>query len=44
LQYGGHEDSLPNQEVQKAIVEFLNGQNIGNRTINQPKPKFKPIP
>jgi pimeloyl-ACP methyl ester carboxylesterase len=44
LQYGGHEDSLPHQEVQKAIVEFLNGQNIGNRTINQPKPKFKPIP
>ena len=44
LQYGGHEDSLPNKDVQKAIVEFLNGEEIGNRTLNQPKPKFKPIP
>ena len=44
LQYGGHEDMLPNEKIQNSIVEFLNGKNIGNQTINQPKPKFKPIP
>lgn len=44
LQYAGHEDMLPNEEIQKAIIEFLNGKNIGKQMLNQSKPKFKPIP
>lgn len=44
LEYAGHEDLLPNEQVQKAIVEFLNGREIGKQTITRPKPKFKPIP
>lgn len=44
LQYGGHEDYLPNQDIQKAIIDFLNGKDFGTQTINQAKPKFKPIP
>lgn len=43
LQYGGHEDYLPNHDVQKVIVEFLNGKDFGTQTINQTKPKFASI-
>lgn len=39
----GHEDMLPNPEVQKAIAAFLRGENLGDRTITLPPLAFEEV-
>lgn len=38
----GHESTLPVPEVQQAIVEFLGGKDLADRTIALPVPKIRP--
>jgi pimeloyl-ACP methyl ester carboxylesterase len=44
VEYAGHEDSLPNETVRAAIIDFLNGKDLSNVRISLGPPKFKPIP
>lgn len=44
VEYAGHEDTLPNPEVQSAIVDFFNGKDVSGVRISLGKPRFKPIP
>lgn len=39
----GHEDTLPNAEVQSAIRDFFAGQDVGGRRIALPAPRFLSI-
>jgi pimeloyl-ACP methyl ester carboxylesterase len=43
VQYAGHEDMLPDDNVQKAIVKFYKGDQIDLTNISLPKPKFEPV-
>ena len=36
----GHEDTLPNREVQNAMVDFFAGKDVSNRHIALPAPRF----
>jgi pimeloyl-ACP methyl ester carboxylesterase len=40
VENAGHEDTLPHPEVQRAIFEFLAGQDVSGRHIALPRPKF----
>lgn len=44
VEHAGHEDTLPNDEVQAAIADFLAGKDVGGLRIRLPRPKFVPIP
>jgi pimeloyl-ACP methyl ester carboxylesterase len=44
IEYAGHEDSLPNEAVRGAIIDFFNGKDVSNVRISLGPPKFKPIP
>ena len=44
IEYAGHEDTLPNKQVQAAILDFLSGKDVSHLRISLGKPKFKPIP
>jgi hypothetical protein len=44
VEYAGHEDSLPNEAVRAAIIDFFNGKDVSNVRISLGPPKFKPIP
>ncbi len=44
VEYAGHEDTLPNPEVQTAILDFFNGKDVSQTRVSLGKPKFKPIP
>ncbi len=44
VEYAGHEDTLPNSEVQSAIVDFFSGKDVSGVRISLGKPRFKPIP
>lgn len=44
VEYAGHEDLLPNAEVQSAIVDFLGGKDVSYVRISLGKPRFKPVP
>jgi pimeloyl-ACP methyl ester carboxylesterase len=39
----GHEDTLPNAEVQAAIAEFLAGKDVSTRRVALPAPRFHTI-
>ena len=41
VQNAGHEDTLPNQQVQAAVARFLEGQDVGDARIALPAPKFR---
>jgi pimeloyl-ACP methyl ester carboxylesterase len=43
VQYAGHEDMLPDHNVQKAIVNFYRGNQIDSTNISLPKPAFEPV-
>lgn len=43
VENAGHEDMLPHPDVQKAIVDFLAGNDVSGRHIRLPKPQFKGI-
>ena len=40
VENAGHEDTMPNREVQKAMVDFLRGQDVSGRRIALPERKF----
>ena len=44
VEYAGHEDMLPNPEVQAAILDFFNGKDVSQVRVSLGKPKFKPVP
>lgn len=44
VEYAGHEDMLPNREVQTAILDFFNGKDVSQTRVSLGRPKFKPIP
>lgn len=44
VEYAGHEDLLPNIQVQNAIVDFLSGRDVSHVRVSLGKPRFKPIP
>jgi pimeloyl-ACP methyl ester carboxylesterase len=39
----GHEDTLPNREVQQAMFDFFAGKSVGDRHIALPTPDFKSV-
>jgi hypothetical protein len=39
----GHEDTLPNAEVQAAIADFLAGRDVAARHIALPSPDFMSV-
>jgi len=39
----GHEDLLPNRDVQRAIGEFLKGEEVSARGVELPTPRFVPL-
>ena len=43
VQYAGHEDMLPDKDVQEAIVSFYRGNHVKSTDISLPKPKFEPV-
>ena len=43
VEYAGHEDTLPNEGVQKTIIDFFNGQKPSAASVSLPKPRFKPV-
>jgi pimeloyl-ACP methyl ester carboxylesterase len=43
VQYAGHEDMLPDDDVQKAIVKFYKGDRLDSINISLPKPKFERV-
>jgi pimeloyl-ACP methyl ester carboxylesterase len=44
VEYAGHEDTLPNDRVQSAIVDFLGGKDLSTTRISLGRPKFVPVP
>jgi pimeloyl-ACP methyl ester carboxylesterase len=44
IDYAGHEDALPNEKVQAAIVDFFQGKDVSDVRISLGPPKFIPIP
>ena len=44
VEYAGHEDMLPNREVQTAILDFFNGKDVSQARVSLGQPKFKLIP
>lgn len=43
VEHAGHEQILPQPQVQRAILSFLMGQNVKSEQISLPKMKFVPI-
>jgi pimeloyl-ACP methyl ester carboxylesterase len=43
VEYAGHEDTLPNDEVQSAIADFLAGKDVGGVRVALPRPRFVPV-
>ncbi|NRB46051.1 MAG: alpha/beta fold hydrolase [Saprospiraceae bacterium] len=43
VEHAGHEQILPQPQVQRAILTFLMGQNVKSEQISLPKMKFVPI-
>jgi pimeloyl-ACP methyl ester carboxylesterase len=41
--HAGHEDLEPNDEVQQAIADFLAGQDVSDRRIALPPPRFRSV-
>jgi pimeloyl-ACP methyl ester carboxylesterase len=44
VENAGHEDTLPTEAVQAAIVDFLAGRDVSGARIRLPRPRFTPIP
>ncbi|MGH9857928.1 MAG: alpha/beta fold hydrolase, partial [Acidobacteriota bacterium] len=44
IDYAGHEDALPNEQVRAAIIDFFKGNNVRDVRISLGPPKFLPIP
>lgn len=44
VEYAGHEQTLPNEEVEAAVIAFFNGKDVSHVRVSLGKPKFKPIP
>jgi pimeloyl-ACP methyl ester carboxylesterase len=44
VDYAGHEQTLPNEEVQAAVIDFFNSKDTGNVRFSLGRPKFRPIP
>ncbi|GAB2607435.1 alpha/beta hydrolase [Spirosoma areae] len=42
-QYAGHEDMLPNEAVQKMVIDFFNGVRLTTTTVMLAKPTFMAI-
>jgi hypothetical protein len=43
VEHAGHEDTIPNAEVQAAIAEFLAGKDVSARRVALPAPRFLTI-
>ncbi|QMU30570.1 alpha/beta fold hydrolase [Adhaeribacter radiodurans] len=43
VEYAGHEDMLPNENVQQVIKSFYQGASITRTFIPAPKPEFEPV-
>lgn len=43
VENAGHEDTIPNRDVQMAIVDFFAGRDVAGRRIVLPSPKFLSI-
>jgi pimeloyl-ACP methyl ester carboxylesterase len=43
VEYAGHEDLEPNEEVQRAIADWLAGTDVSCRPIALPRPDFKSV-
>ncbi len=43
VENAGHEDMIPHPDVQQAIMDFLGGQDVRDRSIALPQPDFIPI-
>jgi hypothetical protein len=43
IEHAGHEDMLPNEQVRKAIVDFLAGKDVSQIKIAAHQPKFEAI-
>ena len=37
----GHEDTLPTETVQQAIIDFINGKDVSDVQVSLGKPKFE---
>jgi pimeloyl-ACP methyl ester carboxylesterase len=40
VNYAGHEDMLPNDEVHQSIIKFYRGENLDSKHISLAKPQF----
>ena len=43
VENAGHEDLLPNEDVQNAIVAFLRGEALRAAKLTMAKPAFEPV-
>jgi pimeloyl-ACP methyl ester carboxylesterase len=43
VEYAGHEQTLPHQDVQKAVIEFFEGRDPGDLRLSLGRPQFVPI-
>ena len=43
VENAGHEDTLPNREVQQAIFDYFQGKDVSARHIALPTPDFLSI-
>lgn len=43
VRWAGHEDMLPNPEVQEAVVDHLLGEDLAGGVIDAPRPRFVPV-
>jgi len=43
VKYAGHEDMLPNEQVQNLLVDFFNNAQVNITEISMPKPVFNNI-
>jgi pimeloyl-ACP methyl ester carboxylesterase len=43
VEHAGHEDLEPNEEVQRAVADWLAGTDVSSRSIAFPRPDFKSV-